>query len=405
MTEEKYCKWLSAEQRRAADEAYDAVPRKCVVTGGTGFVGQRLVEMLVERGAEEVISYDIVPPHDKCWKHPRIKWVVGDISDVDALEVAFEGADCVWHIAAAVGPFHPNELYDRVNYYGTLNVINVCKKLGVPKIVMSSSPSTRFTGEDIDGSSEDEMPQLPLPSYMQAYAGSKARGEMAMTEACCDSLMTVAIAPHQVYGPRDNLFMPNILEAASTGRLRIFSCARTGNGKNRVCFTHVDNYCHGLIIGEKALYKGSPALGKFYIVTDGSTHTYPEGYGLFWEEIDKPITAMGFDSLWGKVMLPYWFMMIVAYICNVIGFLLGTKLKVNPFNVRVLTMHRWFRIDAAEKELQYEPIIPFAEGWKDNAAWFRTHWLPKFKTAGLTGIYKGSEAKIQIQAGKKTSLD
>eukprot|EP00964_Phaeocystis_antarctica_P128062 scaffold91791_cov60-Phaeocystis_antarctica.AAC.2 len=79
--------------------------------------------------------------------------------------------------------------------------------------------------------------------------------------------MTVAVAPHQVYGPRDNLFLPNMLETAGTGRLRIF-----GEGKNRICFTHNDNYCHGLILAERTLYEGSPALGKFYIITDAHTH-------------------------------------------------------------------------------------------------------------------------------------
>ena len=79
-------------------------------------------------------------------------------------------------------------------------------------------------------------------------------GEKAMTDACCDELMTVAVAPHQVYGPRDNLFLPNLLEACGTGRLRVF-----GNGKNRICFTHVDNYAHGLIIAERALKPGSRA--------------------------------------------------------------------------------------------------------------------------------------------------
>ncbi len=69
--------------------------------------------------------------------------------------------------------------------------------------------------------------------------------------------------------------------------------------------------------------------------------------------------------------------MIVAYICNVIGFLLGTKLKMNPFNVVVLTMHRWFRIDAAVNELRYNPIIPFSTGWHDTGVWFRENWLPK----------------------------
>ena len=85
-----------------------------------------------------------------------------------------------------------------------------------------------------------------------------------------------------MYGPKDGLFLPNILEAAGTGRLRVF-----GDGNNRICFSHVDNYCHGLILGEEALYPGSPALGKFYIVTDGDTHPHSEGYAVFWEELDR----------------------------------------------------------------------------------------------------------------------
>ena len=42
--------------------------------------------------------------------------------------------------------------------------------------------------------------------------------------------------------------MPNILEAAGMEKLRIFSLERTGYGKNKVSFTHVDNYAHALII-------------------------------------------------------------------------------------------------------------------------------------------------------------
>jgi hypothetical protein len=54
----------SKRQRMASLEAQKGpgVPRHCVVTGGTGFVGCRLVEMLVERGAETVVCFDIVPP-------------------------------------------------------------------------------------------------------------------------------------------------------------------------------------------------------------------------------------------------------------------------------------------------------------------------------------------------------
>ena len=189
---------LQRETAMATDMSQQRAPKTCVVTGGTGFVGQRLVEMLVERGATRVISYDIVPRPADAWQHPAIEWVVGDICDVEHLCRVVDGADCVWHNAAAVGPFHPKALYYKVNYQGTLNVIEACKRMGVRKIVMSSSPSTRFNWKDIDGATEDDMPKLPQKRYMQPYAETKAMGEVAMLAANSPELMTIAVAPHQV---------------------------------------------------------------------------------------------------------------------------------------------------------------------------------------------------------------
>lgn len=134
------------------------------------------------------------------WDHPAIEYVRGDVCDAEAVARACEGIDCVFHLAAAVGPFHPKSLYLQVNYQGTLNVIEGCRKHRVPKLVMSSSPSTRFDGSDVDGQREDEMPKLPLRAYMQDYAETKAMGELAVTAACCDELLTIAVAPHQVSG-------------------------------------------------------------------------------------------------------------------------------------------------------------------------------------------------------------
>lgn len=397
---------LTPAQRKAAlRDDYPPVPKKCVVTGGTGFVGTRLVEMLVERGAERVVSFDIVPKEKAvlAWEDPRIEYVVGDIANYDDVFKALQGADCVWHIAAAVGPFHPKSLYDKVNYGGTVNVIRACKAHGIQKLVFSSSPSTRFKGSlfhrpNVDGLTEAEMPKLPLDHYMQMYAATKAKGEMAVTEAVDDNFWAVAVAPHQVYGPRDNLFLPNMLEAAGTGKLRVF-----GNGGNRICFSHVDNYCHGLIIAERQLYKGSPVLGKFYICTDGDSHPEPQAYCYFWKELDKAVTQMGFPSIQEKLHFPFWFLYAVALVCEVVTMITGTVFKLNVFNVFVLTMNRWFRIDAAETELKYQPIIPFTEGWQDTIEWFKANWLPKFKqldNSSVFGLSSGSQQKINIQAKK-----
>ena len=210
-----------------------------------------------------MISFDIVPPPENAWRYSKIEWRVGDICDAAAVRELVQGADCVWHNAAAVGPFHPKALYNKVNHLGTLNVIEACKAAGVKKIVMSSSPSTRFLGSDVDGLTEEQMPALPLKKYLQVwrwcsvisphllaqahaytgpcakpyvlpsyaaskatgprpcqvaclptyicthlththtqpYAASKAAGEVAMLAANCPDLMTVAVAPHQVLPP------------------------------------------------------------------------------------------------------------------------------------------------------------------------------------------------------------
>ena len=81
------------------------------------------------------------------------------------------------------------------------------------------------------------------------------------------------------------------------------------------------------------------------------------------------------------------------------GFL-SLVLKLNVFNVKMLTMHRWFNISAAERDLGYTPIVGYAEGWADCLTWFKGNWLPKFNMAkmGVFGIAEQSQDKIDIQA-------
>ena len=114
---------------------FPKVPKTCVVTGSSGFVGQRLVEMLVERGAKKVVAFDIAPKPADAWDRKEIEYIQGDISDKETVMDIMKGVECVWHLAAAVGPYHPPEVYVKVNYEGTLNVIEACKANGCNKIV------------------------------------------------------------------------------------------------------------------------------------------------------------------------------------------------------------------------------------------------------------------------------
>ena len=354
-----------------------------LVTGSSGFVGARLVEMLLERGAKTVICFDIVTPNDvlqqrfyDVQKMTSGKLVIkagkeGDITNQAVVDAAFASVkqiDMVYHIAALVGPFHPHELYRKVNYDGTMNILNACRTYKVPKLVNSSSPSTRFTGKDIEGASEDDL-YIP-ETFLAAYAESKAYAEKEVTKACCDQLLTINVAPHQVYGPHDGLFVPKLMETCGSGRLRIF-----GNGKNMISVCYVDNYCHGLMCGADTLAKGSPSLGKFYIITD-------EKPVMFWKMINQAALKLGFADLEKKFHLPVLLLYFLAYFCNFLGYLLNKNFKLNPFNVKMLTIHRYFSIDNARRDLGYEPLVLHDEAWNMTIEWFRVYWLPQWKVEG-----------------------
>ena len=286
----------------------------------------------------------------------------GDLTDLEDVKKACKGADCVWHIGALVGPYHPYEMYEKVNYHGTLNVVEACKLLKIRKLIYSSSPGTRFDGSDIEGLTEEEL-NFP-DTYLQSYAETKAMGERAALAACDgDSLLVTAIAPHQVYGPRDQLFLANFLKAGK--KLRVF-----GKGRNKISTCYVDNYCHGLILGEPALFPGSPALGKFYIITDGEPV-------FFWDMIDHALTECGLTSIKKRFALPYWFILGLSYLSLALGALVGRKFRLNPFAVKMMTIHRWFNIDAARNDLGYEPLVPFEEAFAKTIAWYKSSWIPE----------------------------
>lgn len=78
-----------------------------------------------------VVSFDIASKPQYALEDDRIVYMQGDLGEYADVEKAVAGADCVWHIGALVGPFHPFKAFRRVNYEGTLNVIEACKKKGV----------------------------------------------------------------------------------------------------------------------------------------------------------------------------------------------------------------------------------------------------------------------------------
>ncbi|KAK2494884.1 hypothetical protein MC885_002226, partial [Smutsia gigantea] len=100
--------------------------KKCTVIGGSGFLGQHMVEQLLARGYT-VNVFDMRQGFD----NPQVQFFLGDLCSQQDLYPALKGVNTVFHCASPPPSSNNKELFYRVNYTGTKNIIETCKKAGV----------------------------------------------------------------------------------------------------------------------------------------------------------------------------------------------------------------------------------------------------------------------------------
>ncbi len=186
---------------------------KALVTGGGGFLGKAIVKLLLARGDQvRSFSRNTYPALAEL----GVEQQSGEIGDAAAVVRAVEGCDIVFHVAAKAGVWGPYEEFYRANVLGTRNVIEACRQHGIRRLVYTSSPSVVFDGTDMEGVDES----VPYPEHFEAfYPQTKAEAEQLVLQANDDTLATVALRPHLIWGPEDNHLVPRILERGARGRL------------------------------------------------------------------------------------------------------------------------------------------------------------------------------------------
>ena len=174
--------------------------RLSVVTGGAGFIGSNLVDMLLERGDRVVvIDNESANTHDEVYWNPNAMNISGDVTDFKLLKNACTDADCIYHLAADISIQYsienPTKSYKN-NVIGTLNVLEVARVLGIKKVVFSSTAA-------IYGSTSEPCVETDRPDPLNPYSVSKLAGENLM-KMYNDlyGIETVSLRYFNVYGPR-----------------------------------------------------------------------------------------------------------------------------------------------------------------------------------------------------------
>src|SRR5690606_1146915 len=122
-----------------------------LVTGGTGFLGRRLVARLLGGGVPVVIL-GWTPPADFALRGAR--FIRASLDDAPAVRAACAGIETVFHVASKVGVWGRYDDFHRVNVLGTRAVLAGCREHGVKRLIYTSTPSVVYNGSDLSGVDE-----------------------------------------------------------------------------------------------------------------------------------------------------------------------------------------------------------------------------------------------------------
>lgn len=230
---------------------------KALVTGGGGFIGRHVVRQLLARGdSVRVFSRGRYPDMAALGAN----MIRGDLEDAAAVAAACGDTDCVFHVAARAGVWGTYAAFHGPNVAATRNVIDACRRQRVSRLVFTSSPSVIFDNRPQRGADES----LPYPEHFEnPYSQTKAEAERMVLEASNESLLTVALRPHLVFGPGDPHLLPRVISKARRGQL-----VQVGGGANRVDLTYVEDAARAHLLAADALTGGNVA-GKAYFITQG----------------------------------------------------------------------------------------------------------------------------------------
>ncbi len=311
------------------------------VTGGSGFIGGRLVERLVSEGravralarsegaARRVAELGAEP-------------VRGEIGDRESLAAAARDTDVAFHLAAQLGEWGPWVDFERGNVEGTRNMLAACAEAGVRRFVHCGTEAALMAGEPL----VDVDETAPLrPDSRAPYPATKAKAEQAVRDANRKGFATIVVRPRFVWGKGDTTLLPEMIATIEAGKW-----AWVGGGRNLTATTHVDNVVEGLLLGAE---KGAP--GEAYFVTDGEPVVFRDFVTalLRTQDVEPPDRS-----------IPAWTAAPLALIAETAWRLLPLRgaPPMTAFRSWLLTQECTIDISKARAKLGYAPVVTREQG-------------------------------------------
>jgi UDP-glucose 4-epimerase len=227
---------------------------KVLITGGAGFVGSHLAELLLARGDQVHVLDDLstgsIENVEHLKKHERFGYTVGTVMNEPLAAELIDRAEVIFHLAAAVGvrlivesPVHTIE----TNVHGTETVLKLANKKK-KKVIIASTSEVYGKSTEVPFREDADLVMGPTLRSRWSYACSKAIDEFLALAYHKEKKLPVVIARlFNTVGPRQTgrygMVIPNFVQQALSGRpITVF-----GDGRQSRCFTDVSDVVRALV--------------------------------------------------------------------------------------------------------------------------------------------------------------
>lgn len=322
---------------------------KILVTGGTGFLGQKVAERLASLGH----SVTVCGRNALQKNNTAITFIKVDLKNEAEVIESCKDKDYVIHCGAKSGPWGRYEDYYSTNVIGTKNVIKACLVNSVKRLIHISTPSLYFNFTDRFNIKESD----PLPSQSCCdYSITKRLAEEEIDLAIAKGLKVITLRPRGIFGPGDTTIFPNVINALQKNKFPLMN-----EGKSLIDLTFVENVVDAIIL---SLFAPDKALGKKYNITNGES----------WHLIDllKWLSSkLNISFQVNKVNYR-----IAYYIAGAMEWISRTFCGYKPplftrYSIGLLAKSQTLNIDAARQDLGYIPKISIEEGLEQFMKWWK----------------------------------
>ena len=321
-----------------------------LLTGSTGFLGFRTLERLVKLNyVDKIIATGRSLQKYRKISHPKVKYILGDLSDKAFVNTLIKDIDIVINTASLSSPWGSEASFYLANIQTQKNIISSSEITGVKRFIYISSPSIYYNGEDRNMVKEN----APLPTkFVNHYSKSKRDAELLLENSKLDY---ITIRPRALIGRGDSVIMPRLIKAHSDGKLKII-----GDGENRVDLTSVENVVESIVL---SLMAPNKALNNAYNITDGNPVK-------LWKSINTVLKGIGKEQIYKTVnfRVAYFAASILELVSRCIT---KEEPSLTKYSVGILSKTFTLDISKAVELLKYKPVITTEESIEEFINWYK----------------------------------